>query len=69
MGKKKRCAKYDGPDIDDCTVGRHGRCRSATKLSKAYTPQRRAATPAQLSALEKARAARKAKAGTKPKKH
>jgi len=55
----KRCRQYsDQSDDSYCVQGPNGRCRSQKGLAKAYTPKRKA-TPAQLAALAKARAAKK----------
>ena len=54
-----RCRKHEGPDGDGCMQGPN-KCRLAKNLTKAYAPKRQA-TPKQLAALAKARAARAAK--------
>lgn len=57
----KRCKQYANmADDERCVQGPSGRCRTSKGLSKAYTPRRKA-TPKQLAALAKARAARAAK--------
>lgn len=53
----RRCHGYNGPDKGGCMKGPTGRCRQASTLKRAYAPKRKA-TPAQLAALAKARAAR-----------
>jgi hypothetical protein len=60
VGASGRCNKYDGEDDGICTTGPSGRCRTTKGLKSAYNVKKEA-TPAQLAALAKARAARKAK--------